>query len=279
MLKEFLKEQDLDFTVSKTPCLANINATEVLKNRYITYRTDTNKLFDVVSNKYTIIQNRDALEFLEVLVDSGDIELNKAFLVNDGAKYMLQCKINNNLILKNGDAIQKYITIINSHEGSWNCSSMITPVRLVCQNQFTFFTSQKDSQRIKIRHTANYKDKLDQAQKVLGITDSLYSQLEEQLNELIDNKVPDKNVEKIFKRVFYSPKEIKDETSVSTRKENIYKGVLDFYKKGIGQSNIQGTAFGITQAISGYYTHKGLDYQDLIMGVPKIAFDKAYSLF
>jgi Domain of unknown function (DUF932) len=283
-IKQFLDVNGLGFTVSKTNATGIIdNKVYNLKDSYITYRTDTNQLFGVVKSKYTIIQNLETLDFLDLLIENYELELVKSFIIDNGAKYMIQCKLPGEIFLSNGDNIQKYITIVNSHEGSWSCNLVISPIRLVCLNQLGLFTKSSLKQAINIKHTNNYKDKLILAESLIETTNKFYDIVKEDYNDLLELKI---DPEYKFRELYFAEEEFQKWVDgeneidfVSTKKLNILKEVLDTYHNHIGQDYLDDNGYKFINGLSAYL---GKFYEKhpekLVIGSGATLMNKAYKL-
>ncbi|WP_239509368.1 DUF932 domain-containing protein, partial [Stenotrophomonas maltophilia] len=66
-----------------------------------------------------------------------------------------------------------------------------TPVRIVCNNTLNA-ALRNCTNAIKIRHTANVKERLEQAHKVMGISNQLSIQLEGIFNQWAKVRITDK---------------------------------------------------------------------------------------
>ena len=45
------------------------------------------------------------------------------------------------------------------------------------------------------------------------------------------------------------------DAKISTRKANVIRGMYEYYKNGIGQREIEGTAWGAYNAVTGYFSN------------------------
>ncbi len=282
--EQLLIKNNLNFTVAKQPAGAIINGKfQQAPKQFATYRTDVNEVLGIVGSRYNVINNKVAFDFVDTLIDMGDVEWTNAFTKDNGAIIMLQAKLPVYLVLENDDKIEKYLTFINSHNGSYSCRVIVSPVRMICNNQLTMFSKMKNG--ITIRHTNSYKDKLSQAKQVLGLSNTLYNTVENELNSLLELPLLD-TVDNLLDRLYFDSEEIKQielgkhrEEVVSTRKLNTVNNVRTWYNGGIGQETLKDTAYKFIQAVSGYYTHeKDSDYHDLILGQNVNYLNKAYSL-
>ena len=89
---------------------------------------------------------------------------------------------------KKGDPIEKFVLLYNSHDGSSKIRVKLTPIRVVCNNTLTAALSGSD-QEVQIKHTAAATEKLQEAHKVLELTNQLYRELDYIFNRMSLRKV------------------------------------------------------------------------------------------
>ena len=96
-----------------------------------------------------------------------------------------------------------------SHDGYGSITAAFTPVRIVCNNTLNA-ALRNHSNSIKIRHTANAKERLEQAHKVMGISNQLSSQLETIFNRWTTVKVTDPELHRLIQLAMVPNKEVLD---------------------------------------------------------------------
>ena len=81
-------------------------------------RQSDNRVLGVVGPRWTPLQNRDAFEVFEPLVDSGDLKLHTAGSLREGERVWVLCQLNldNSEIVK-GDEVSKFALLSNGHDG------------------------------------------------------------------------------------------------------------------------------------------------------------------
>lgn len=92
-MEQVLKASGLDYTVEKRPVFMdtgmqfNPGELQTIPNRFVTVRTSDNHLYDVVSDKFEIIQNRDAFDFVNYMGD--ELSFEKAGETENGMVYII----------------------------------------------------------------------------------------------------------------------------------------------------------------------------------------------
>ena len=225
--KEAIQLSRLNYKVEKKPIQTIDNLPIVEK--YATVRVDNNTPLGIVGERYRIIQNVEAFNFFDVLVGEGQAIYHSAGALGNGERIWLLAKLPNKIIVGKEDTVEKFLCLTNSHDGSKALQVYFTPIRVVCQN--TLNVSLKNTgASISIRHTNNYKNKIEEARRVLGIVIDYYAQFENLANQLKDVKLEKEAVNKYYDKLLG----IKGNDEDTTRKLNIKKELIALYENGTG---------------------------------------------
>jgi phage/plasmid-like protein (TIGR03299 family) len=248
-----MKEARLDYTVVKKPLKAIISGRHYadVPNAFATVRTDTNVVLGVVGSRYEPVQNRDAFNFFDPLVDRDEAIYHTAGVLNRGEKIWLLAKLPDYIrVGKKGDPIEKYILLYNSHDGSSHIRVKLTPVRVVCNNTLTTALQGSDAE-VRIKHTASATEKLQEAHQLLGLTNQLYTQLDYIFNRMALRKISNQQLVDYVKTLVPD----NPEAESNTRTENIRNHIM-FLHDDIPEAKAhKGTLFGAVNAISEYTDH------------------------
>lgn len=142
-----------------------------------------------------------------------------------------------------------------------------TPIRVVCNNTLTAALS--DGSEVRIRHSSNYKDRLENAKIVLGLCNSGSNSIVEKYHNYSNIKLNELEAINLINSTYLDKSQLHyladnklnilqdtvDSDIISTRKQNIVSGVYDYYNNGIGQdtNSAKDTLWGFLNAISGFY--------------------------
>ncbi len=153
--------------------------------------------------------------------------------------------------------IENYMVLCSSHDGSMAITAFFTPVRVVCQNTLNA-SFNNNTNRVCIKHTQNVKERFVEAAKVMGIHSAYLDKLEAAFSLLYDKRVTDQEMKAIITRAFLSKEEVKtlaltSNVELSTRTNNVVDGVVQYYHQASEIDGIRGTAFGIYNAVAGYF--------------------------
>jgi phage/plasmid-like protein (TIGR03299 family) len=261
--KEALQFAGLDFEVLKRPNIHKLDSGEEITsaNSFYTYRPDCNAILgDRLGKDYEVVQNTDAFSFFDAIVDGDGIQYETAGALGKGEKIFIAAKLPGYIKVGNDDMIEKYLFLTTSHDGFGSIMAAFTPIRIVCNN--TLNAALKNSNNaVKIRHTANAKERLEEAHKVMGISNQFSVQLEGIFNQWAKVRITDKEVQKLIQLAMVPNKEVlqnieKGELDeLSTCFKNMCDDVFEYNMSSPTQQTetTKGTVFGTYNAITGYF--------------------------
>lgn len=242
-------------------------------NAFSTYRTDFNIPLGIVKQKYTIVQNKEAFKFFDDAIGTNKAIWQTAGSFGSGERIFISAKLPDYINVK-GDPVDNYLVFTSSHDGSGGVRILFTPIRIVCQNTLTA-AIRKSTNFISYRHTQSVHSNIQEAHMVLGICNKQREHLKEAYNYLADIKVTDEEVMEYISKNTLNDTDINnlldtghtfkelcnrnhlafEDSNISMRKLNVISSTWEYYNDGIGQKDIQGTAWGAANAISGYYSN------------------------
>lgn len=210
----------------------------------------TSKVLGVVSSKYEVCQNRDAFSFIDYIGgDEVGFEYVKAGETNNGLIYII-AKIPNVTLM--GDAITPYIIFQNSHDGMNSVKATISPLRIICQNQFNVSFKQS-SNTVRIVHSSKMDSRMLAAREMMRDVAGYMETFEETAEALATKKISYAEVIQLFNDIFkYNP------ATMSNRQvehfEEARSEFLACYNNDDNQ-NFKGTAWGVMNGAADYLTH------------------------
>lgn len=159
--KVILKEHGLDFRIEKLPMVGVVGTgkeTQYINSEYFGLQnTKTAEIINTVKGSYTVSQNDEIVEMvIRGMKNFGELSVANAGSLNDGRKVFIQLAIDG-MSRVGADEIKRYITIIDSNDGSTGLSVGIGDLTMSCQNQFFKFYRAGE---MKFRHTATIEEKI-----------------------------------------------------------------------------------------------------------------------
>ena len=157
--QEILSTYGLDFRIEKAPMFAMNAAGEQVPSPYFgLINSKSNEVINTVKEGYAVSQNDEVVELVlgGMSKFGSELSVSKAGSLNGGRKVFLQLGIEGDGIVGN-DRIKRYVTVIDSNDGSTSLSIGIGDLTMSCQNQFWKFYKAGEA---KFRHTATLAEKM-----------------------------------------------------------------------------------------------------------------------
>lgn len=249
-MEQVLKASGLDYTVEKRPVAFN-DGSELkgIPNRFVTVRGSDGHPYDVVSDKFEIIQNREAFDFVQYMGD--ELQFEKAGETQNGMVYIIG-KLPEVSVL--GDAFTPHVIFRNGFNGKVKITAAISPLRLVCQNQFNF-AFKNAANAITIRHVRNAEAKLEEARETLRMCADYMDELNTMAEHFAAIKISDSQMEKVVKYLFPIPEDTAINPFKRKNLEDQRSAFLAAHRQD-DNANFRGTAWGLVNAYTDFITHK-----------------------
>ena len=260
--KEAIVEAGLDWEVEMVPLYHRWQGQRLkIEHKLATRRTTDGTILGIVTPKYSPVQNKEAFGFFDSVVGTGEAKYHTAGSLRQGQYIWMLAKLNDVMNI-NGDEVDKYMLLMNGHNGWLALKMFFTPIRVVCMN--TLMAAAAGAQRIETfhaKHLGNISGKMEQAREILGMTMKFYSDFQEQANILARNQLPAPAFPKLLAASFGTTGSIRMEDIVtlndfgSTKKINQMEMVQALYEgdgKGLDNPTIKGTKWAAYNAIVEY---------------------------
>lgn len=214
----------------------------------------TMEVINTCKEGYTISQNEEIVELvLRGIEGFGNLlRVTKAGTLNGGRKVFIQLEVAEHSTVGN-DEVVRYITIIDSNDGSTGLSVGIGDVTMSCSNQFVRFYKKGEA---KFRHTATIEQKIKTIPsliaKALGESEAQI----EVYNQMEQTPITEHNIHELVKHILGYDRMITAVDVMSTKKTasiNIMNEVYDhIYKEMSGKGR---NFWGLHSGITSYTTH------------------------
>jgi len=144
--------------------------------------------------------------------------------------------------------MEQYLLISASHDGSGVERVLFTNVRVVCQNTLSMALNGQVNQ-IKIRHTKNYKDRMEQAKTILIESKNYWNEVREAAQHLAKTSVTRVEVGAFMDVMFPKKEDAKRDTASNTRDK-----FQELLETGMGTDipGVKGSAWGVFNAYTEY---------------------------
>jgi phage/plasmid-like protein (TIGR03299 family) len=260
---EALSSAGLDFTVNKRPNMHQLDNGKIIisEKSFFTYRPDTDAILgDKLGDDYEVIQNTEAFNFFDAIVKGEGIQYETAGALGRGERIFITAKLPGYIKVGKDDLIEKYLFLTTSHDGFGSITAAFTPIRIVCNNTLNA-ALRNCSNSIKIRHTQNAKERLEEAHKVMGITNVLSDQMETIFNQWSRIQISDPEVKKLIQLAMVPNKEVLQniisgkEDELSACFKNMTEAAFEYAMTNETQQleTTKGSLFGAYNAVTGYF--------------------------
>lgn len=231
-----------------------------VQNYFATIRTDTKEVLGVVGKDYKIVQNHEAFSFFDAIVGGDGIQYETAGALGKGERIFITAKLPSYIKVGRDDLIEKYLFLTTSHDGYGSIMAAFTPIRIVCNNTLNAAIHNL-SNSIRIRHTSSAKEKLENAHRLMGISNQLSEQLEQLFNKWAKTNITDDNIKKLIRLAIIPDKEILDGPGsnriedIPTHFRNTCDEIFEYAMSNPTQQTVttRGTLYGAYNAITGYF--------------------------
>lgn len=238
MKEQFLQESGTNWTVSKRPLF---DQESNYSEHFGVYRDDINKCLGVVSPRYEIFQNEEALDLLLEASTRVGLELKSGGILEEGKKVYYQFPIQSTPIGNSNNV--RFLSVLTSHDGSSPIGFGATHVTVSCRN--TFFTALSGIS--KVRHTKNFREKLAEIVQNFRIALESEQRVTENLTQMSEVLIPIDRITDDFLHYIIGgdPESTKTKNKMDALKASILLEA-DFHGN---------TKYGVFNGITRYTTH------------------------
>lgn len=211
-------------------------------------RVSDGAVLGIVSDRYKIVQNRDAFAFTDSLIGNEAVYETAGSLRNGKQVWMLAKTAQMKIL---GDAVDPYICFTNSHDGMGAVRCIMTPVRVVCNNTLSLALC-RTSRSWATRHIGDISDKLSEAQRTLELAGEYMDELATTADQLANTSLTDDQVRQVVDELF----PVADDASARTKSNvaNLKDGFMYCYFAP-DIMKFRNTAWGVVNAASDFATH------------------------
>ena len=235
----------LDWDVVQSPVFVNNREVD---NYKANVRSSDNSVLGIVSDRYEIVQNKEAFDFTDSLI-GGDVHYETAGSLRNGKTIWLLAQLPSTTIL--GDDVEQYLCFTNSHDGKGAVKCFCTPIRVVCQNTLNMaMNSAKRSWSFK--HMGDLESKLNEARQTLEFADKYMKELQKEAEELATKTISDMQIMTMVKTLFPVSE---DMTARQIKSMEYNKEALLSCFKAPDIANFKNTAWGAVNALSDFVSH------------------------
>ena len=249
-VSEILVAHNLDFRIEKERLLS---ATGKETPFYGLFNDKTGECINSVKEGYTVSQNDEVVELvLNGMSGFGELSVSKAGALNGGRKVFIQLGIDGMSIVGD-ERIKRYVTIIDSNDGSTGLSVGIGELVMSCSNQFFKFYKSGQS---KLRHTASLTQRIKEIPMLIEMALAESLKLTETYKQFQSTPITKRLADEMVKYIlgFDKTMSIKAESEMSTRSLNSMETLYNHITKETNQKGMN--LFGLFSGVTSWTTHE-----------------------
>lgn len=266
--EEAIIKAGLNWEVKKIPVMFDPTntlqpgVTKLMPGKFVNVRMDTMDGLGIVGPVYRPLQNIEGFKFFDSVVGEKLAMYHTAGALGIGERIWMLAKLPGEFWVTKEDNVEKYLLLMNSHDGSSAVTIMATPIRVVCQN--TLNMALKEGQKTKVRHSLSMMTGIKEIREQLGIADTYFRIFEEMSKHLVSKQATTIVIDKLFDDLGLS----KEVTKKSTRAENIRWDITKLFETGKGNNlpSTRGTVWalfnGVTEYVDYYRSAHGKSTQE-----------------
>lgn len=201
--EEMIRAAGLDWVVEKRPARGTKPTVDFRgKEKFSRYeliriprpgRREDEVILGLVSDRYKPLQNSEAFQFFDPIVDKKTATFETAGALGDGERIWVMALMPGAIRVVRGDECQKYLLLSNSHTGKESVIVKFTAVRVVCQNTLTM--AMEDGQTaFRVRHSAKMGRRLDEVGELIATANQIYKKAAELFQKLAATQVKGKKM-------------------------------------------------------------------------------------
>ena len=173
-------------------------------------RASDSSVLGIVSDKYKILQNKEAFGWFQPFIDNGTCALESAGSLKSGKFVWVLAKIQGREAeVTDGDRLESYLLLSNSHDGSRAITVAFTGIRVVCWNTLSSAHSiadknadKKTGQATRVLHVGDMRKNLDDVQKVIDVAARKMIVIAETARELQKREIDEASFYKYLENVY-----------------------------------------------------------------------------
>lgn len=294
---EALEAKSLNFKARMAETFALVDGVYVPTGKFTPVREDKTGTDSIIagnsfSKHYVPIQNEDAFSVLGEMADVADIDFVNVGSWGNGAGIYAQISLGDVIdVGSTGDRVGKYVSLVNSHDGSRSLQLLVTPYRFFCQNQISkaIGDARRNNRLVSIHHDVRGEGRLREVAAALTFANKVYEESAAAYKRLADRVITmDEAREAIYRCMVKQDEGLKEKKFESRATQFIER-----FNDADGGKLEKLTGWNLYNAIQGAYQHgvkKTATYEkSLIMGriaqqaenslnvVTNLLFDGGYS--
>lgn len=254
-VEEAITLAGLDWRVKLCPLFAKDDPAvtpSVPVEHFAAMRDSDSSILGVVGPAFVPLQNKDAFQWFQPLVESGAFTIEAAGSLRQGKRVWILAKapgMSGDVIP--GDEVSQYLLLAHGHDGTLSIRCGYTAVRVVCQNTLTAAVDSDQSKLVRIAHRASAQVALEGVRGLILAGQTQFQELMGKLTELAKHNCTTGTLHALVREVFAPGGTQDDVPRIVSRCEELFES-----GRGTDHPGVRGTLWGAYNAITEYLTHE-----------------------
>lgn len=238
----------------RTPEGGVVTAIEPITSHVATVRGDTGQVLGVVGERYRVVQNAEAFDFLDELVASDEVRYESAGSLDGGRRVWLLARLPESDWIGESDQQLRYVLFSNSHDGRGAINVRATSVRVVCANTLAIALGRETDRQLSIAHVGDLSSKLAAARDALLIATRQFDYMAAEASVMADRRVDIVTAERIVGDLFPYDPEL-DSSRVVDAQQSRAARVIELFRDPDAPT-CDATAWGLLNAVTRWADHE-----------------------
>lgn len=224
----------------------------VIEDQHVLFRSDNKAALGIVSDKYKVVQPGEVLEFFRDLLPVG-YTLSTAGTLHGGKKFWALASIGETAVVVGRDAIQGYLLLTSSADGSTRTTARETTTRVVCQNTLSIAMAGKSPNEVAISHRSAFDPKVIKDR--LGLARGHFHEFMLQARMLASRPVKQDEANQFLGELLVETKAVFKE---DVTKSKPFISIMDLFNgqgAGATMDGVDGTLWGLLNGVTEYVDH------------------------
>ena len=221
-----------------------------------TVRQQDKSVLGVVGMRYNVLQNIEAFRWFQPFLDANEATLHTAGSLYGGKRIWVLAKLNRKSIeVVEGDNVDKFLLLSNSHDGTSCVRVGFCPIRVVCAN--TLAMGHKVGQLLRLRHTSSMKASLDDVRDIVNTANQQFEATAQQYRALAHSAISPEDLRSYVRQVVLDVPGDTPYDKLGARKAATLQDVIDRYHAPLGDRYVstRPTWWRAYNAVTEYYSY------------------------
>jgi phage/plasmid-like protein (TIGR03299 family) len=215
--------------------------------------TRATRYLSTVGKAYGVHQNEAGATVIDTLVaESGASGAGYAGQLDSGRRTFVTIELPTTMRIDGVDALDLYLVVFNSHDGSSAFRVMIVPFRIVCANQLNIAIQNRVSS-VSIRHTSRSEINVEEIRSKLGLLYDYSSAFEDEARRMIRTEMTRAEFADLIREVWPAKDNAPSRTLANARRRT--GELMRLWTSAPTQAPIRDTRWAAWQAVTEYLDH------------------------